>query len=282
VSWWQCTEPGGWILRLTFGNELPAAYRGSQSPNTSPRWGEVAEVNAVHEAGEGRFRKTKEKTPHPEPLRCKGSDLSPTGRGGAWLGFPPGDLASTSVWLPNAGGDLVDPKPFVHLAKPRPVELPALPADLVAFYTANEGVGLERSPDRLVSFCCLDEVRRIGWQDLHNFGADESAGWENFAAYRLGVSSFFDEIVYVLDAPSCPAGSILTLGGDVSGPGGSGPAVFEASLVLASSFAEWLGHLEECGWTEYGLVPGALRELSEAEERKHRDYYKALNPGINW
>ena len=96
------------------------------------------------------------------------------------------------------------------------------------------------------------------------------------------MSSFFDEIVYVLDAPSCPAGSILTIGGDVAGPGGSGPEAFEPSLVLASSFGEWLSHMEECGWTEYGLVPADLHELPEIEKRKYHHYYQALNPGITW
>jgi hypothetical protein len=96
------------------------------------------------------------------------------------------------------------------------------------------------------------------------------------------VSSFFDEILYVLDAPVCPTGSILTIGVDVAGPGGSGSVVFEPSLVLASGFAEWLRHLEECGWVEYGFVPGALVELSGAEQRHHLRYYQTLNPGINW
>jgi hypothetical protein len=51
---------------------------------------------------------------------------------------------------------------------------------------------------------------------------------------------------------------------------------------LASSFSEWLGHLERAAWIEYGLVPGSLAELPTSEQYEHRQYYKALNPGISW
>ena len=56
----------------------------------------------------------------------------------------------------------------------------------------------------------------------------------------------------------------------------------EWNQVLASSFAEWLSHLEECDWIEYGLVPGELTGLPEIKQRQHRAYYQALNPGISW
>jgi hypothetical protein len=177
----------------------------------------------------------------------------------------------------------MDPKPFEKLAAERAVEPLRLPSELANFYAKNEGVGLGSSLDRIVRLCRLDEVARIGWRDLHIFGANKHPlGWEGFAAYRIGVSPFFDEIVYVLDAPICPAGSILTFGVDIAGPGGRGPASLEPSLVLASSFAEWLSHLEQTGWVEYGLVPGGLAELSKAEQQKHRSYYHTLNPGISW
>jgi hypothetical protein len=157
-----------------------------------------------------------------------------------------------------------------------------LPADLVAFYAENEGVGLESPPDRLVRLCRLDEIRRIGWSDLHILGADQCPGWEHFAAYRIGMSSCFDEIVYVLDAPSCPAGSILALGVDLSGPGGSGPTALEPSVVLAPCFAEWLRHMEACGWVEYGLIAGELANLPAKQQRRQFQYYQALNPDIDW
>lgn len=176
----------------------------------------------------------------------------------------------------------MDSKPFERLSVPRNVEHYGLPSDLAAFYAENEGVGLESNPERVVRLCRLDEVARIEWRDLHIFGADECVGWKSFSAYRIGVSSFFDEIVYVLAAPVCPTGSILTIGVDVAGPGGSGPANLEPSLVLASSFAAWLTHMEACGRNEYGLVPGGLAELPEAEQRQHRHYYWMLNPEISW
>lgn len=65
-------------------------------------------------------------------------------------------------------------------------------------------------------------------------------------------------------------GSILALGVDIAGPGGSGPAALECSLVLASNFEQWLKRLESCDWTEYGLVPGELSNLSEPERIAHR------------
>lgn len=174
----------------------------------------------------------------------------------------------------------MDAKPFVRLAASRIVE--GLPPDLAAFYAENEGVGLESSPERMVRLCRLNEVTRIGWRDLHLFGDDDFPEWDQFAAYRIGVSAFFDEIMYVLDAPSCPAGSILTIGMNIAGPGGSGEAALEPSLVLASSFTEWLRHGEACGWVEYGLIPGELTELPDDEQRSHRRYYQALNPGMSW
>ncbi|MFL5339920.1 MAG: hypothetical protein ACJ8F7_07205 [Gemmataceae bacterium] len=176
----------------------------------------------------------------------------------------------------------MDQKPFVRLTAPRIVEQLGLPTDLAQFYSENEGVGGESSADRIVRLCRLNEVARIVWREVHIFGVDDFPGWEQFAAYRVGISLFLDEIVYVLNAPVCPAGSILTIGIDVAGPGGSGSATLEPSLVLASSFAEWLKRLEACGWIEYGLGPGDLAKLPAAEERQHRRYYQALNPAITW
>jgi hypothetical protein len=177
----------------------------------------------------------------------------------------------------------LDQNPSTKLATARDVEVFGLPDDLSRFYAEHEGVGLESSPDRPVRLCRLEEVEKVGWSDLHVIGEYEChPGWEDFAAYRIGVSSFFDEIVYVINAPCCSAGSILTLGVDLSGPGGSGPDVLEPSVVLASSFDEWLRHLEECRWVEYGLVPGGLAELPQAEQDRLRQYYLVLNPEISW
>src|SRR5947209_8218432 len=114
-------------------------------------------------------------------------------------------------------------KPFVPLAGPRAVSRPELPPDLAAFYARHEGVGLESSWDRHpVRLCKLDEVVRGGWKDL-GLGGDVPEGWERFTALRIGAGMFFEKVVYVLDAPSCPPGSVLAIGRDVGGPGGDGP-----------------------------------------------------------
>jgi len=135
---------------------------------------------------------------------------------------------------------------------------------------------LEGSSDRPVRLCKLDEVTRGGWKDLRLVG-DVPEGWERFAAFRVGRGMFFDEIVYVLDAPSCPRGSILAIGRDLAGPGGVGPFRLEGSLVLAESFAGWLAHLERWGWVEYAVACwDAPPDQQEIEQ-----YYLALNPGLN-
>jgi hypothetical protein len=175
-------------------------------------------------------------------------------------------------------------RPYTSLVSPRDVTHLDLPTDLARFYDEHEGVGLGCSPQQPVRLCRLQEVARIGWKDLHGIGIIDIPAWAQFAAYRIGISSFFDEIVYVLNAPTCPNGSILTVGSDVAGPGGSGPtnALLEPSLVLASNFDEWMKRLENMNWVEHGLTPGGLTELPKSEQRKHRRYYKTLNPNINW
>lgn len=174
----------------------------------------------------------------------------------------------------------MDHKPIVRLTVPRNVEQLGLPTDLARFYSENDGAGLEIDTDRVVRLCRLNEVARIGRRNVNI--PDDSPGWEQFAAYRIGISPFLDDIVYVLTAPVCPTGSILTIGVDIAGPGGSGSAALENSLVLASNFAEWLKRLEACGWADYGLGPGDLAKLPATEEREQRRYYQALNPKIAW
>lgn len=175
-----------------------------------------------------------------------------------------------------------DRKPFFPLPALRTVCRSDLPSDLVAFYTHNEGVGLATDCDRSVRLCRADEVRPVnGWQDLRRLG-DCPPGWEQFRAISVGVGTFGDAILYVLNAPSCPAGSILAIGRDVAGPGGEGPDVMESTVVLARTFTEWLLHLEQVDWVEYGLTPGDLADLPEARQREERRYYLSLNPAINW
>lgn len=169
----------------------------------------------------------------------------------------------------------MDLKPFVQLAAPRAVNRPELPKDLTEFYTWHEGIGLNSTWERPVQLCTLDEVARIGWKDLEVGHIPE--GWEEFDAFRIGIGMFFVWIVYVLKAPSCPPGSILAIGADVAGPGGNGPYALESSLVLATSFTDWLAHLEQWGWVEYAVAgwepPPDPQEIAR--------YYLALNPESN-
>jgi hypothetical protein len=152
-----------------------------------------------------------------------------------------------------------------------------LPADLAEFYDWHEGVGLESSYEQYpVRLCKLDEVIRVGWADVDRVG-EVPEGWEDFAAFQVGMGVFFDIIVYVLNAPSCPSGSILAIGRDMSGPGGEGPFSLESTLVLAACFPGWLAHLERWGWEEpavtgWGAPPGP---------HEIRHYYLALNPWMN-
>ena len=176
----------------------------------------------------------------------------------------------------------MDPKPYIGLLTPRTIHRSDLPPDLAEFYCHNEGVGLESPPERMVRLCLLEEVKLIQWHDLHVIGADPAPGWEKFSAWRIGISSFFDEIVYVINAPSCASNAIMTLGIDVAGPGGDGPFANESTLVLGSSLSTWLEHLKTVNWMEYGLAPGAINEVPSEEQIRLRKYYRTLNPQATW
>ena len=173
-------------------------------------------------------------------------------------------------------------KPFNRLPTVRRLATDNLPSDLVSFYSQYEGVGLESSPDRLVRLCRLNEVVRITWSHLHIFGKEPFAGWESFRGFRIGMSSFFDDIIYVSSSPCCPAGSIIAFGVDVIGPGGSGPFPFECSLVLAATFSNWLRRLEEQKWMEYGLFPGEMERLRPRRQQEQLAHYRSLNPNCEW
>ncbi len=179
-------------------------------------------------------------------------------------------------------GMIVQSRPFAALEQPRSVGRVDLPADLRQFYERNEGVGLESSPDRMVRLCRLSEVARKLWRDLPIVGNELMPGWEDFEAFYIGVSSFLDGIYWVQRAPCCPTGSVLTMGPDVAGPGGTGTQTLEGTLVLASSFSNWLAHLQKYHWFEYGLGPGAIWDLPASDQSELRAYYKNLNPNIRW
>lgn len=169
---------------------------------------------------------------------------------------------------------ILNPRPFVRLPERRAVPID-WPADLADFYATHEGVGLESTPERSVRLCRLDEVQRVIVADMRHFCGDDPA-WANFAGYQIGFSPFFDRVVYVLSAPVCQRGAILVFGYDIAGPGGFGSAVLEGELLLAETLANWLAHLEQCGWDEPGFYPGSI------EEPMVRAYYRRLNPAITW
>jgi hypothetical protein len=171
----------------------------------------------------------------------------------------------------------MDQKPFVRLAAPRSVNRPELPPDLTEFYTWHEGIGLESSPDYCVRLCKLEEVEQVGWMDM---SLEDVEGWERFAAFRIGMGTCGETILRVLDAPSCPPGSILAIGSILSGggSGGEGPYALEPSLVLARSFPDWLAHLERWGWLE-PIIAG-MGDLPKREWQEAYRYYLGLNPAF--
>ena len=170
-------------------------------------------------------------------------------------------------------------KPFVRLAARRTLNRVELPFDLAAFYAVHEGVGLDSDYDHYpVRLCKLDEVARGGWTDFRK-GDELPEGWEGFDACQVGIGMFFEQIVYVLDAPSCPRGSILAIG-NVAGPGGTGPYALESTLVLATSFPHWLTHLERWGWVEWA-VASSEPPPEPPPKREVIEYYLALNPNAH-
>jgi hypothetical protein len=176
----------------------------------------------------------------------------------------------------------MDPKPFKPLKRPRRISRRDLPKDLAEFYRTNEGVGLNSSSDRVVRLCKLSEVFDHGWSEIPLFGEYTEPGWEGFRGMYIGASQFGDIIYRVRKAPCCSAGSILALGMDVAGPGGTGTHSLEASLVLAKSFDAWLAHLERYDWVEYGFVPGDIKNQPDADQAELQSYYRSLNPSIDW
>lgn len=173
------------------------------------------------------------------------------------------------------------PLPFYRLNQARTLE-GQLPEELAWFYRHHEGIGLESHPDHLIRICKLHEVQRIKWKDLHVIGGQEMPGWENFTAYRIGVSSYFDEIVFVVDSPACPSGSILVTGVDIIGPGGQGPYIYSESLILARNMQEWIRSLQETNWNYIALHPGEYPQLPPSDRKDIGDHLRSLNPKLNW
>jgi len=179
--------------------------------------------------------------------------------------------------------DLPQP-PFQQLPSHREVTQEGFPEELSEFYQNYEGIGLESSPDNPIRICRLEEAIRISCSELDLLGGEVLEGWESFSAIRLGMSPFFDEIVSVIEAPCCDAGSIMVFGGDIYGPGGKGEYAFECSLVLASSLSEWLDRIAKYDWNDPGLYPGEFEAGGRLEDQRSElvQYYKKLNPQIEW
>ncbi len=169
-------------------------------------------------------------------------------------------------------------KPFVPLATLRAINRPELPSDLREFYLHHEGVGLES--DLAVRLARLDEVRRVSWTDVANgVIGPVPVGWEQFVALLIGRDGYFDDVVYILNAPSCPPGSIMLIGNMASGPGGDGTGDVEPTLVLARTYPEWLTHLQRWAWEEPSIE--GIGDLPERERQELCRYYLALNPRMN-
>ncbi len=169
------------------------------------------------------------------------------------------------------------PKPFVRLATPREVNR-ELPQELAQFYSEYEAIEFEGLDYGSLYLYPLHRVKR--WKGLDLYG-DVPEGWEEFDGFRIGGSCSGARIVYVLSAPNCQTGAILAIGGDLDWVGGVGPYAMGNCLVLGATFFDWLRHLEEWDWWEYG-VGYCIPELSVARRRKLRASYLALNPNIEW
>jgi hypothetical protein len=120
--------------------------------------------------------------------------------------------------------------------------------------------------------------------DLHLFDDFPLVGdWDRFTGIRIGIGCFFDELIYVTQAPVCPPGSIMAFGVDVDGPGGVGSNDDPAgSLVLAATFREWIDRLSADSWDEIGLVPGEIDRLPPDRATELRRRFAELNPRSGW
>ena len=168
--------------------------------------------------------------------------------------------------------------PFRRLSPPRHVERADLPAPLCHFYAFHEGLGTQGDEAQGFTIVPLHEVRPA------SYPADCAVSWpwwKGFTGLQIGFSSFADQIIYATSADPYPLGTIVAAGVDIAGPE-SHPYIPQGSLVLARSFADWLEHLESCGWNEFGLCPGGIRDLEEPLRSSLYRYYQSLNPDISW
>jgi hypothetical protein len=175
-------------------------------------------------------------------------------------------------------------KPFISLRQPRTVNRSDLPAHLAEFYSKHD-VNPEFQSLYIVPYS-LDEIVRVNLHDIgfqvNLLSDDLQAEWSKFSGFVIARDTFGEEIVDVTFAPSCEAGAIMVLGGDVSGPGGVGPHAWDATLVLARSFDSWLAHLERWQGIDYGIIPGAIKDLPVTDQEELSKHFLELNPQITW
>ncbi len=89
---------------------------------------------------------------------------------------------------------------------------------------------------------------------------------------------FFEEIIYVLNAPICMAGSIMVVGGQTIGPGGFGPFILERTLIVASTFSHWIARLKKSQWIEPCI--SGLGDYSEKDQQQIIQFYIEMNPSM--
>ncbi len=175
-------------------------------------------------------------------------------------------------------------KPFIELDAPRTVTMPGLPQDLQKFYERHEGVGLENPGDYPVRTCKLEELKWMGWDDLPMFRGyePEDKGWKSLRAIRFGFGCFFDDVVYLVEGPLAPAGSIVAFGEGTPGPGGNSIDELLCCLVLARNLGDWLVRLAEDRWHDYGLANAEIENQPPERAEYLRGLFLSLNPGIDW
>jgi hypothetical protein len=167
-------------------------------------------------------------------------------------------------------------QPYIKLDRIRGVDLSSLPRDVADFYSQNEATE-PGDADYTILLHQLSKLRRVTKKEIIWF--DE---WTKFSGIEIGRSCFGDRIVYIQCCPVAPAGSIMAFGIDVAGPGGEGDETNDHSLVLDLNLKSWLNRLARDGWIEYGIVPGAIKDLPADRQRQLRKHFLTLNPQIEW
>jgi len=159
-----------------------------------------------------------------------------------------------------------------------------LPLEIRALYGWVDGVyGHHGYELRTVYLLPLDETRWVSMEDeaFDDFVERRQPAWCGRRYFQFAEGVFGDAIVYCVDPPTGPRGSIAVLDHDQFGPAGRaeqpGTVVF-----LGQSLSEWLSR-----WIAYDLVEHAydwahVDRLPAAQQAVfYRDHLR-LNPGVRW